>query len=129
MPRTGPPRSDGTPPALPAQRQPTRIRQVEKCSTCAKIALGNTTIEHRPWDKEEPHRAFHFCDDCRDAIAKRPLAEVLEFFVDSASPHDGRKSDRLSRLALPPTPEPTVHPDQFARRMTPSFANRFANPS
>ena len=52
------------------------------CSGCAKVALGNTTVEHRPWDKEMPHRAFHFCDDCRAAVVPRPLDEVLLEFLE-----------------------------------------------
>ena len=65
----------------PKPRQPDHIRQVECCVRCGKRALGVTTVEHRPWDKERPEHRFHFCDPCSDAIILRPIDQVLLEFL------------------------------------------------
>ena len=68
--------------ARPTQRQPERIRQVEKCSKCGDVALGTTTVDPRPWDKERPKHSYHFCDPCSETIVLRPLPEVLIEFLE-----------------------------------------------
>ena len=68
--------------AKPTQRQPTRIRQVERCSGCGERAIGITTIELRPWDKQRPEHIFHFCDPCSEAIVVRPLEDVLLDYLE-----------------------------------------------
>jgi hypothetical protein len=58
------------------------MHQLATYSVCGEEAMGITTIEHRPWDKEQPERAFHICVSCAARIKDRPLDQVLSEYVE-----------------------------------------------